>query len=111
MAVPGNNPVATVPDGGQFSNVIKTGGMKLAGLRIPTGFTSTTVYIRSGRDPQATQDFQRVYKDGADLAITVAADKKVALAPQDFAGDDYIMIETGSAESGAKDIGVDLVAV
>lgn len=108
MPLPGENLQAVIQNGDTASGVVNLAGFKLCGLRMPSAFTGSTVTIQSAKTPDGT--FQTVYKNGAELTISVAASKKVALDPADFAGDQFIKV-VGSAQAAERTIGIDAIPV
>jgi hypothetical protein len=89
----------TIANGQTTSGAIKIFGTTLCGVVVPASFTGTTLQFQGSHDGT---NFNTLYKDGADLSVTVTSSKFVVLQPADFAGVNYLKLVSGSAQTGDK---------
>lgn len=89
-----------IANGQTISGAIDLSGTTLAGIHLPAAFTGTSLSFLAARTFDGT--YQGVYRQGADLSVTVAAGKYVPLNPSDFAGLQFIKIVSGSTEAAAR---------
>lgn len=93
---------ATIANGATTSGAVDLTGTTLVGLHMPAAFTATAVTFTVAESAGGT--YRTLYSAGADVTITVAAAKYVALDPSVFAGARFIRIVSGAAEGAARTI-------
>lgn len=96
-------PTATIANGGTVSTAVPLNGGLPVCLQMPAAFTGTSVSFQGSFDGSA---FQAVYVSGAAYSETVAASKMIVLDSTMFLGFKEIKVVSGSAEGGARAIGV-----
>jgi len=94
---------AVIANGQTVSSAVYIGDKLPVVLLMPGTFTGTSVSFQGSFDGSA---YQAVNISGAAYAETVAASKDVALDPSMFAGLRFIKVVSGSAEGGARSVGV-----
>lgn len=93
---------ALISNGQQVSQAIDMAGNTLTGLIMPSSFTGTSITFQSSVDNTTFIDMYDTA--GNALSVTVAANRWVAFAPQDFAGVRYLKLKSGSAEAADRSI-------
>jgi hypothetical protein len=89
-----------IANGQATSGTIDLSGTTLAGIHLPASFTGSSLSFLAARTFDGT--YQGVYRQGADVSVTVAAGKYIPLNPADFAGLQFIKIVSGSTEVAAR---------
>ncbi len=95
---------ATIANGETVSDAIALGGTTLCGLVMPASVTSTAMTFQGSRDGTNFAAIKKI--DGNDLSIVVGSSRYIPLDPVNFYGLTHVKLVGGSAESGAKTIGV-----
>lgn len=92
----------TIASGQQTSGAVDLSGCVLVGLDMPSAFTGTTVTFTVSSSQSGT--YKTLYKDGANVSVTVTASRQVVLQPADFAGVRFLKVVSGSAEAAERTI-------
>ena len=92
--------IATIANGASLSGEIDVRGRTLCGISTPAAVTSTSFKILVANAAGGT--FRTFYQNGADVSFGLAADKFIPLSPTDFAGVQFIKIQTASNEGAAR---------
>lgn len=95
-------PVAIIASGATTSQPIDLTGNTLCGLKMPAAFTGTALTFSFCEKIDGT--YVTLYKDGADLSVSVAASKGVVLDPVDFACFNFVKIISNASEGAARSI-------
>lgn len=94
----------TIASGQQLSESVSTDGMLLAGIILPATVTGTALTFDFSLDNSTFVDV--VETDGTAVSYTVTAGDVVRVDPSGwaFASSGYIKVDTGSAETAAREI-------
>jgi hypothetical protein len=98
----------TITSGQTESAPVRLFGTTLVALSMPSAFTGASVTIKGSIDGTT---FNTIYKDGADFAISVAANKIVVLQPADMAAVNWIRVTAASAQAADRTINLVLRAL
>lgn len=95
-----NVPV-TIANGQSLSGILTLKGLSLVGILLPAAFTGTALTFEMSVD--GTNFFVvKTTTSGTSLSYTVAQGTYAAIDPKDFAGINYLKIQSGSTEAGAR---------
>lgn len=95
-----NVPV-TIANAQSLSSMITLKGLSLVGILLPAAFTGTALTFEMSVD--GTNFFPvSSGTDGDPLSYTVAQGSYAAINPQDFAGINFLKIQSGSTEAAAR---------
>jgi hypothetical protein len=93
--------VASIASGGTTSDMVNLMNRRLLAIQLPAAFTGTALTFQASYDGIT---FATLYIDGADVSLTVAQGKYVAVDPATFAGVEILKVISGSAEGAARSI-------
>ena len=90
---------ATFANNGSLATAVELGGMIIAGMVIPSGWTSAVVTFQVSCDGGST--YKDLYtKDNAEVSFTVTADKALALNSVDLGvGWTHVKVRSGTSAS------------
>lgn len=98
----------SIANGASESDAVFIHGTTLIGIVMPGSFDGTSLTLHGSLDGVT---FQPLYKDGIDMAITVAAGKHVVIQPADLISSEWIKPVASSTQSAQRQLTLALRAL
>lgn len=100
-----------IASGQTASDVIKTNGMSLCGIKIPAAFTGTALSFQMSDSEAGTFVPVKTAVGGTALSYTVAPGQYNAIDPKYFQGIQFLKIVSGTAEGAARTLQISLKGI